>query len=1420
MRCEYRMNFDASGQWIKVKSNEEEYDGYYFHRWRVGNNYYYDNPRTFTWSGTDYVVWAEYKKTDAPNAPSLIYPSDGTINMGSSVSLDWSNVDGATTYLMQLGKSNDFVSLDYNKSNLSQSNFTVSNLTPGTKYYWRAAASNSGGQSLWSSSWSFTTAEAEDNKVAVNISNDVNLQISGSVNPADANGYAGFVGAKTLFYEKGTQITITTPLRFDSEDKTYYCVGMKIDGVFYETLSKELTINSAMEIVLLYSDEYHQLNTLHLQRLAILNDFTPYTGPYKFQAELEKLFGKTKNKGYSTVLLQSKIEKMAQDFQSIADVKSGINYLQSVVLAEDVVIQGFCGYLSQNQYATYTGGLALANQSIGFLASFYNDIASCVSLKADLSKRQPSTQREIANMLNNQAISTFITTAEFFFDAIENETGQDMIGPARFLSLIKEMVDDKELRPDALVALFVDKLFKWYMANHLMYEVYIPRTQFLVTKIHDESIPNIDYDERKLASQAQSANMYVFVGDLASRTAAWQALESSLDYGSEWITLQAMASGVIATKLATTNVMLRIRVGMATVNIFSATFAVQRLLNIDRWNEYFIGSWPGMIRSGVWASFHGTEPLVPRVPPLKSIDQLSAELQANGVIDFELLDQQIQFLESTYSYTSTISDTANFITVLQSLYDNSTVYQTAINSIVKTLDRIQLADSLMESEIMALKSEAVQLIVADNTLLSNFVLYYNNPSQTSLSDANTALMKLIADTRNFKDAISLYCGDKGLAPVVFGFSTDSKYVSSIGDSVVYEVTLNVKNLADTMSQPAILAWHDSDYSISFDSVAVGSLLAGAQTSQSFNIKCHRNQIGLALQIAISWEDSLSQTNLIYVPLPLRNEYSLGVNGKSSNLSSSVSLGRSRNAFDGYDNSDVDKPPTKPGQVEHELAIYDPTLHNEFTPDDLFIKDYRSAKYLDQADAWWIKVRTDSDLELSYKFTGPEDYAVSFYSHDGRFTSFDGSPLQLPAGTETLILVSVGRGRLLPLAKGWSMVGLPKPQQASAESLMSASNSLYRMYWYNSLTQSYDIVDSRDQIKEVFWLLLKDESPHYIYLADVTIDPSPKSILLGLGANMINTPGWSNYDLTDLTVSYGGFRCSFQSAVEAGWIAPYLFNYDSQENIYTTEDQMLVGRGYWIITKQDGVAINFPAPAGIIQKGSEFGDQVLSNPVPEIDWKAVLKFESVVNKQAPKSSVTVGVKSDATNQVDNKYDYELPPDAPGAQFVAFLSQSNNRLMQEMKAPANQVSFSGMLDLNGNFEGTSILLIPKLENVQGTLTIEINGQVHDLTGDTIAILGLEPKGRYPFTIRYDNSSSGLNKDRQLDPVVSFDEDMNAVVIDDGIGVVTNVKIIDMFGKTVMTASASHNVVYLPTVSAGVYLTVVSTNNKIYTYKFIRR
>ncbi|MDI6735493.1 MAG: carboxypeptidase regulatory-like domain-containing protein [bacterium] len=139
-----------------------------------------------------------FKTPSLPSTPSLSSPSNGkTITDTDDVTLSWSSVSNASSYRIQVDNNSDFSSPEKDSTEYSTS-YTAWDLNNNTTYYWRVRASNSIGNSSWSSGWWFKIdlkGKIKGDVAAegiLNTSRGAILSVSGPVNRTITLGITGW----------------------------------------------------------------------------------------------------------------------------------------------------------------------------------------------------------------------------------------------------------------------------------------------------------------------------------------------------------------------------------------------------------------------------------------------------------------------------------------------------------------------------------------------------------------------------------------------------------------------------------------------------------------------------------------------------------------------------------------------------------------------------------------------------------------------------------------------------------------------------------------------------------------------------------------------------------------------------------------------------------------------------------------------------------------------------------------------------------------------------------------------------------------------------------------------------------------------------------------------------------------------------
>lgn len=97
--------------------------------------------------------------TELPATPDLISPANNAVHQSLTPLLNWSDASFATNYHIQLARDAYYTNVVYDTLSGGQNNWHVPALSTHTAYFWRVAALNGVGSSVFSSSWKFTTGD-------------------------------------------------------------------------------------------------------------------------------------------------------------------------------------------------------------------------------------------------------------------------------------------------------------------------------------------------------------------------------------------------------------------------------------------------------------------------------------------------------------------------------------------------------------------------------------------------------------------------------------------------------------------------------------------------------------------------------------------------------------------------------------------------------------------------------------------------------------------------------------------------------------------------------------------------------------------------------------------------------------------------------------------------------------------------------------------------------------------------------------------------------------------------------------------------------------------------------------------------------------------------------------------------------------
>ena len=117
--------------------------------WRVNAS---NSTNSSDWSS----VWKFTTVFVMPTTPTLLSPSNNSVNQPISLSLSWNNSMNATSYSLQVATSSSFSTTIFSQNGIMSDSLTMTGLAIATTYYWRVDASNAVYTSGWSGVWNFT----------------------------------------------------------------------------------------------------------------------------------------------------------------------------------------------------------------------------------------------------------------------------------------------------------------------------------------------------------------------------------------------------------------------------------------------------------------------------------------------------------------------------------------------------------------------------------------------------------------------------------------------------------------------------------------------------------------------------------------------------------------------------------------------------------------------------------------------------------------------------------------------------------------------------------------------------------------------------------------------------------------------------------------------------------------------------------------------------------------------------------------------------------------------------------------------------------------------------------------------------------------------------------------------------------------
>ena len=95
--------------------------------------------------------------TTGIDVPILISPPDSATNVSTNPTFEWTPVNGAISYTLQISTFGSFINLIVNESGITTTSYSVNGLQENKKLYWRVRGATANYEGMFSQVFSFTT---------------------------------------------------------------------------------------------------------------------------------------------------------------------------------------------------------------------------------------------------------------------------------------------------------------------------------------------------------------------------------------------------------------------------------------------------------------------------------------------------------------------------------------------------------------------------------------------------------------------------------------------------------------------------------------------------------------------------------------------------------------------------------------------------------------------------------------------------------------------------------------------------------------------------------------------------------------------------------------------------------------------------------------------------------------------------------------------------------------------------------------------------------------------------------------------------------------------------------------------------------------------------------------------------------------
>jgi len=243
------------------------------------------------------------------------------------------------------------------------------------------------------------------------------------------------------------------------------------------------------------------------------------------------------------------------------------------------------------------------------------------------------------------------------------------------------------------------------------------------------------------------------------------------------------------------------------------------------------------------------------------------------------------------------------------------------------------------------------------------------------------------------------------------------------------------------------------------------------------------------------------------------------------------------------------------------------------------------------------------------------------------------------------------------AAGWNLISVPLQQSDMTPAGVFGDNYGVQPYYVYQYASSGRYLSPPElAMGEGYWL--GSNIPAAVDAVGIPTGTFGRSLFAGF--DLIGNPFPTNEPLDSLKFTDGVSTFSMAQASAHGWLSPILYKYTGTGYAFES-DTMEVWRGYWIPMLVGGKTIEYaPLQAGTAPKAVP----VIAEPMDSKHWDVELNalLELPQGEKYTDAIASFGVREDAKDSLDTRYDMPRPPRGPGSGFIEV-----NFPMNDVKTP---------------------------------------------------------------------------------------------------------------------------------------------------------